>query len=107
MKAITMLFIKLLFAHIIFDFPLQGDFMAKAKNQASPIAGIPPYLILSFHCFLHSAAVYYLTGSKYVALFEFVTHFLLDFHKNRGNISFSQDQANHIMLKAIYGVICG
>lgn len=29
-----------LFAHFLFDFPLQGDFLSRAKNPLSPLPGV-------------------------------------------------------------------
>lgn len=93
---------QLIFGHIVADFVLQNDFMAKAKNHVKPIEGIPPLLILSYHSFIHSFVVYLITGKVSFAIFEFIAHFLLDFAKNARILTFSQDQFGHLVCKVGY-----
>jgi hypothetical protein len=40
---VALLFGALVAAHALCDYPLQGDFLARAKNRAAPIAGVPWY----------------------------------------------------------------
>lgn len=35
------LFAALVAGHALADYPLQGDFLARAKNRAAPIPGVP------------------------------------------------------------------
>lgn len=35
--------LMLLAGHALCDYPLQGDFLAKAKNRAAPLPGVPWY----------------------------------------------------------------
>jgi len=75
----------LLFAvHALFDYPLQGDFLAKGKNQWKPIPGIPWYQCLFAHVLMHSAAVMVITGSLWLGLAELVIHALTDYAKCAG-----------------------
>ncbi len=94
--------VLLVAAHALFDYALQGDFMAKAKNPAAPIPGVPWYQPMSAHCFIHATAVYLITGTIVAGIFEFVAHFVIDYMKCTGNLSYNQDQFLHLACKAGY-----
>lgn len=85
--------------HALCDYPLQGDFLSKAKNRTSPIPGVPWYQALGAHAVIHAGAVTFVTGSVWLGLAEFVAHFVIDDAKCRGRISFNVDQAAHIACK--------
>ena len=53
----------LILCHFIFDYPLQGDFLAKAKNEKAPIPGVPWVHAMFAHTFMHAGAVTLVTGS--------------------------------------------
>lgn len=89
----------LVFCHFLADYPLQGDFIAKAKNHKNPIPGIPFYQPLLAHSFIHSGFVLLVTGSLLLALFELVVHTVTDFTKCEGLINYDVDQAIHILCK--------
>ena len=86
------LFLLLGFGHMLADFPLQGDFLAKAKNHKSPVPGTP----WAYALFAHAAicggfvgsTVFAYTGDLADALgsgiFETFVHFITDFNKNDG-----------------------
>lgn len=90
-------FLRLLFllcvGHALADYPLQGDFLAKGKNMVSPLPGI------------HAGAVYLITGRWYLAVAEFILHWLADGVKCHGVITFNQDQAFHYLCKALWAGI--
>lgn len=88
--------------HLLCDYPLQGDFMAKGKNKRAPIPGVPWYTVMASHAFLHATAVAALTGSLTCVVLEFSSHFLIDTLKCEGKISFNTDQALHVAMKAFY-----
>jgi hypothetical protein len=96
------LLFKLVVGHYLCDFPLQGDFCAKAKNRINPIPGVPWYHCMTAHCMIQAGMVYFLTRSWLLTGMEFVVHFLLDYAKSEGKIDFEQDQVNHICCKLIY-----
>ena len=52
----------LLAAHALCDYPLQGDFLAKAKNPAQPIPGVPWWCAMAAHCAIHAGAVLLVTA---------------------------------------------
>lgn len=97
---ITML-LALLFWHALADYPLQGDFLAKAKAKAfEPL--VPWYQAMGAHCLIHASGVLLITGSVVLCLVEFVAHFMIDRAKVNGRITFNQDQALHIACKVGY-----
>jgi hypothetical protein len=103
---IMTLLLMLLAWHALADYPLQGDFLAKAKNRFAPIPGVPWQQALGAHALIHAAGVAVLTGSVWLGLVEFVAHSMIDDAKCRGRINFNQDQALHALCKLVYvGVI--
>jgi hypothetical protein len=97
--------ILLILGHFVADYPLQGDFLSKAKNRYNPIPGIPAWQALSAHSFIHSGFVYLITGSIYLLFVEFVIHWLTDDQKCKGNLTFNQDQAIHIITKVFIAIV--
>ena len=95
----------LLAAHALCDYPLQGDFLAKAKNPAQPIPGVPWWCAMAAHCAIHAGAVLLVTSSMVAACFEFALHWMVDIEKCWGRISFATDQASHVACKVAYVVI--
>lgn len=93
------LFGLLLVAHALADYPLQGDFLARAKNRDAPIPGVPWWQALTAHVVIHAGFVGVLTGSVALAVAEAVCHFAIDDAKCRGRIGFNTDQALHVVCK--------
>lgn len=98
-------FWMLLVAHAVTDFPLQGDFLAKAKNHKIGITGMPWYTCLLMHAIISGGGVTLVTGSMWLGLMEMVCHFLIDFYKNDGHYGFNEDQAYHIACKFGWAVV--
>jgi len=82
----------LLFAHFLFDYPLQGDWLARAKNRFDPIQHVPWYQAMAAHTGMHGMAVWLITGIPLLGL-------------ARGELTFNQDQAIHIICKVVWAVI--
>ncbi len=97
-----LMLIALLGAHFYFDYAGQGDFMAKAKNPVAPIPGVPWTYVLDAHAGIHAAAVALITGLWWLAIPEFVVHWLTDAAKCHGKIGFRTDQAIHIACKVAW-----
>lgn len=91
--------------HALADYPLQGDFLAKAKNRTAPIPGVPWYQALGAHALIHGGVVAALTGVLWLGVAEAVAHFIIDDAKCRGRIDFNQDQALHLAFKAAWVLI--
>lgn len=94
--------IMLIAGHALCDYPLQGDFLAKAKNRTAPIPGVPFWQALSAHAAIHGAVVALITDIWWLALAEAAIHFVTDDAKCRGRITFNQDQAIHYACKAAW-----
>lgn len=98
-------FAMLVGAHALADYPLQGDFLAKAKNRHAPIPGVPWYQALFAHAAIHGLFVGLITGSLFLGIAEVVAHAIIDDLKCDGAITFNQDQAFHILCKLVWCAI--
>ena len=92
-------------AHALADYPLQGDFLAKAKNRAMPIPGVPWWQALGAHAIIHGAAVAAITKSPALGIAETVVHAITDDLKCNGRLSYNQDQAIHLACKVLWFVL--
>jgi len=92
----------LVVGHALADYPLQGDFLSKAKNRAAPIPGVPWWQALGAHSVIHGGAVGLITGIWWLGVAEAVVHAFIDDAKCKGRLTFSQDQSLHIALKALW-----
>lgn len=92
----------LLAAHALADYPLQGDFLARAKNRFDPIDGVPWWQAMGAHAMIHAGFVLVITGNIYLALCEFAVHFIVDDLKCAKRFSFNEDQAIHVACKIIW-----
>jgi hypothetical protein len=99
---VPILFLKLLAAHCLADYPLQGDFLARAKNHRAPIGGVPWVQALAAHAVIQGGAVWLVTGSLALGAFETFAHALIDFGKNQGWYGYHADQFLHVACKALY-----
>lgn len=95
-----MLLLMLLAAHWVADYPLQGDFLAKAKQQGP----LRAYHLVA-HAGIHGGAVALVTGSVWLGLVEWVLHTVIDEAKVKGKTDFAIDQALHIGCKLIYAAL--
>lgn len=96
------LFLALLVGHALCDYPLQGDFLAKAKHHEIGIPGVPWYQALTAHALIQAGMVWAVTGSLTLGTFEFVAHWCIDRTKCEGTISFDTDQLLHVLCKAAW-----
>lgn len=93
----------MVFAHALADYPLQGDFLAKAKNHKNSIEGVPFWQALFAHSAIHAGFVGILTGYWFIGLLEFFAHAITDFTKcNDPRFTFNHDQAAHIFFKVLW-----
>lgn len=89
-------------AHFVADYPLQGDFLARAKADG-------PLRVwhLFGHSAIHGGAVLLVTGSLLLALIETAAHMAIDEAKVRGWTTFAQDQALHMACKVAWVALIG
>ena len=103
MSAVSAL-LWMLIGHAVADYPLQGDWLSKAKNQK--LALMPGQMIwpgaLVSHAAIHAGAVRLATGSWILAGCEFVAHTLIDWTKCSGRLTYNQDQALHVVCKVAW-----
>jgi hypothetical protein len=95
----------LVFTHMLADYPLQGDFLARAKNRAAPIPGFPWWQALTAHAIIHAGFVFLITGSFVLAGAELAIHWITDDAKCRGKIGLNTDQGIHIVCKVAWAAI--
>ncbi len=98
----------LIIAHVLFDYPLQGDFLAKYKSRHYKSDEPTPPLLwahcLTAHSLMHAGAVWAITGSFIIGLIELVLHWIIDFIKCEGITNIHSDQALHILCRIGYVV---
>lgn len=99
------LFTALLFFHFLLDYPLQGDFLSKAKNRYNPIPHVPWYQAMFAHTAMHGVVVAFLTGIPVLGMFEMAIHWWTDDQKCRGELTYNQDQAIHIICKVVWTIV--
>jgi hypothetical protein len=99
------IFCLLIVGHALADYPLQGDFLARAKNCTAPIPGFPWWQALTAHAIIHGGAVGIITGRIDLGIYEAVLHFWTDHLKCRGKIDLNTDQAIHIVCKIVWAFI--
>lgn len=102
------LIFKLLIGHALCDYPLQGDFIGKFKSYQvpSPIPGVIIWWhLLTSHCLIHAGAVWVVTGNAWLAFFEFVVHWMIDFLKCMGVTNFHADQVLHLICKIAWAFL--
>lgn len=99
------LLVLLIFAHMLADYPLQGDFLSRAKNRTNPIPGFPWWQALTAHASIHAGFVYVITGNLGLGAAELVAHWITDDLKCRGKISLNTDQAIHVICKIIWATV--
>lgn len=91
----------MLIAHAIADYPLQGDWLSKAKNHTLVL--VPGETIwpgaLASHCLIQAGGVWLVTQSWTLAALEFFAHVVIDYAKCSGKITYNQDQALHVACK--------
>lgn len=102
LEQITQLFLLLVFFHFLADFPLQGDYLAKAKNRHTDLGKDHWGLALFAHSFIHAGFVFMVTSSIIVATLELVSHAVIDYLKCENKFGIHVDQALHICLKLIW-----
>lgn len=101
----AMMAVALVAGHAIADYPLQGDFLARAKSRVVPIPGFPWWQALGAHAAIHGGFVALITGIWWLFFAEAAIHFLTDDAKCRGKIDLNTDQAIHIACKAAWLLI--
>ncbi|MBK1829113.1 DUF3307 domain-containing protein [Verrucomicrobiaceae bacterium R5-34] len=99
--------------HVLADFPLQGPFIADAKNRHADLSkyfgndtpsGVWIHA-LTGHALIHAGAVWLITGSAVLGVIELVLHWIIDYLKCERWIGFNADQILHYVCKLIYAMM--
>jgi hypothetical protein len=91
--------------HMVADYPLQGDFLATAKDRNTPLGKLFWPHALGAHSLIHAGFVALVTGSIVLGLAEAVIHAVTDFCKCEKRISLNVDQAIHFACKFLWAAI--
>ncbi|MBZ9600750.1 DUF3307 domain-containing protein [Phyllobacterium chamaecytisi] len=94
-------------AHALADYPLQGDWLSKAKNhKLSLVPGETIWpMALAGHAAIHALLMLLVTGSVIIAFAELVCHTVIDYAKCDGRLTYNQDQLLHVACKAVWLVL--
>jgi hypothetical protein len=92
----------LMVAHVVCDYPLQGDFLARGKNIRNPIPSVPWWQCLAAHALIQGGGVALVTGQPALGTFEFGCHWAIDYLKCCGAIDFNADQFPHVICKVLW-----
>ena len=110
------IFFALVIGHALADYPLQGRFLAMAKNRHADVTSLfggalPPRGLwlhaLTAHSLIHAGTVWFITGSVTLGLVELVLHWVIDFAKCEKWTNFTVDQLLHVVCKAGYAALIG
>jgi hypothetical protein len=106
-SAAIVMFLALVVGHLIGDYPLQGDFLARTKNHRAPVAGVPWHLSLASHAAIQGGITAACTGSVQLGVAEYAAHSLIDYAKNAGWLGAGEhayvlDQILHVASKLVW-----
>ena len=88
-------YLQALFCHMIGDYVLQNDYIAKTKGEN--------WYHLFVHCVLYILPFYICFGLDWNLLLLFATHFLIDAGKARfKTYTYMEDQYYHYLVLLIY-----
>lgn len=113
-EGIFVLSLAMIMGHALGDYPLQGAFLASCKNRNTDSSiffggsNIPSGLwihALTAHSLIQAGLVWIITGSFAVSMIELVIHWITDFVRCEGWISYNVDQAIHAGCKIAYAVL--
>lgn len=92
----------LIVGHAVADYPLQGEFLAKAKNRFKPVSGAPWYQAMGAHGVIHGGVVGCITGSLLLGVLECALHIVIDDLKCAARIGYNLDQGLHLGCKVLW-----
>lgn len=107
MSAVNNAILWMLIGHALADYPLQGDWLSKAKNpmlSLVPGESIWPGALLC-HAAIQAGAVKLATESWVLAALEFIAHAAIDYAKCVGCFGYNFDQLLHVAYKIVWAVI--
>lgn len=92
-----MSFVKVIVCHIVGDYLLQTDYMAREKNNN--------LYILFVHCVCYCLPFIYVYGLTYKTMWLFASHIFMDWMKIKGYTKIWYDQIWHYVIAfGIYAI---
>lgn len=85
---------KIIVAHMVGDYVLQSDYIAKAKET--------DIYLLVVHSFLYTLSFYLLFGFSWHLLVILIPHMIVDFLKTKKITNLWQDQVIHYITALVY-----
>ena len=98
-------FLALVIAHAVTDFPLQGAYLAKQKNRYLADSRPEWIVALTAHCLIQAGGVWLVTGSMVLCGAEFFLHALIDSSKSEKRFGLLTDQSLHLLCKLGYVIV--
>ncbi|SIT25252.1 DUF3307 domain-containing protein [Achromobacter sp. MFA1 R4] len=95
----------LVVAHALCDYPLQGDFLARAKDRNTKLGKMFWPHALFAHSMIHGGAVLLITGLLPLAIAEVIIHAVTDWLKCEKRIGLNTDQAIHLLCKIVWAAV--
>jgi len=86
--------VKLIFSHLIGDYFLQSDYLAKNKST--------DFYILFVHCALYCLPLFLFFGLTWQLAVVFIIHIIVDYLKCKKKINLFIDQLIHYLVLLIY-----
>ena len=96
------LFCALVVVHVLADFPLQGDYLARQKVRKTASGRAEWAVALSAHSIMHAGGVWLVSGSLALGFVELVLHALIDLAKGEEKFGLVADQSLHVLCKLGY-----
>lgn len=93
--------------HVLADFPLQGDYIAKQKARRQADSDSVWIIALTAHCVIHAGGVWLVSGSLLLGGVELILHALIDIGKGEEKFGLVADQLLHLACKLAYCLVLG
>jgi len=90
MEEILNALLKIVFCHLVGDYVLQSDYIAKGK--------VHDFYLLLVHCVLYCLPFYLVYGFNIQLVVLFIMHIIIDLLKCIGKIDIVKDQVLHYVL---------
>lgn len=99
------LFAAFVVIHVLADFPLQGEYLARQKSRRLADTRSDWIVALTAHCVIHAGGVWLVSGSLALAALEFFLHGAIDLAKGEEKLGIAADQMLHLVCKVAYVVL--
>jgi len=98
------LFAAFVVVHVLADFPLQGNYLARQKTRGSSSSRSEWIVALLAHCIIQAGGVWLVSGSLVFGGIELVLHTFIDLVKGERKFGIISDQLLHLSCKLGYAL---